>query len=182
MKIIRFEIISKDNTTFYNTVPQHLDKATYQVILNKEKAINLDFLTELKIDYEIDGDVKRICVVSCDVSSLMEWLKENHPDIHALVPLFRVDMLQVLAEKMKSSSGLIYNAVTPDQDLDYQFGSEPEPDDFVPELDTVEESVETIRKNGFYTELYGYPETPVGYWNFYGLDFESLLNKVIKDK
>lgn len=181
MKIIRFEILTKDNTTCYDTVQHHLAKTTYQAMLNKEKAIDLDFLAELKVDYEINGVIEQICVGSCDVSSLMEWLKENHPGIHALVPSFRIDMFQALADKMGSSSGLIYTAVEPDQDLEYQFGCFPDPDDFVPELDTVEESVEAIRKNGFYTELYGYPDTPVGFWGFYGLDFQSLLNHVITE-
>lgn len=181
MKLKYFNITTKDNTTCYYTVKDHFDKTFFHVVLNKEKAIEIDFVAEMHIDWYADGVESKLRVASHDIASLMEWLKENHPEIHELVPPFRIDQFQFLAEGMKSSSHLTYMAVAPDQDMEFEFGVLPETDDFVPERESVEESFTAIKANGFYTGLQCYPNTPVGFWSFYGLDFQSLFDHVIED-
>lgn len=182
MKLKYFSITTKDNTTCYDTVAAHIAKTHYHVKLNGDKAIANDFIAEMEVMWDADGVEGKIRVASHDVASLMEWLKENHPEIHELVPPFRIDQFQFLAEEMKSSSHLTYMAVTPDQDMEYEFGVDPEPDDFVPERESVEESLAAIKANGFYTGLQCYPRTPVGFWSYYGLDFQSLFDHVIEDE
>lgn len=182
MKLEYFDIRTKDHTTCYDGIKGHFDKTFFHVILNKEKAIEIDFIAELRVSWVGDGVEGDIRVASHDVASLMEWLKENHPEVHELVPPFRIDVFQELAEQMKSSSHLTYTPVEPDQDLECEFGVDPDTDDFVPECETVEESWQAILKNGFYTELHCYPNSPVGFWHYYGLDFESLFDHILKEE
>lgn len=186
MKLEYFSITTKDNTTCYDTVAAHLAKTHYHVKLNGDKAIANDFIAEMEVMWDGDGVEGDIRVMSHDVASLMEWLKENHPEVHELIPPFRIDVFQALAEKMKSSSSLIYSAINDSvkepEDLEYEFGPEPETDDFVPEMQSVNQSLREIIKQGFYTELHCYPNNPCGFWNFYGLDFQSLFDHIVKNE
>ncbi|QBZ70829.1 hypothetical protein pETSU_248 [Edwardsiella phage pEt-SU] len=182
MKLEYFGITTKENTTCYDTVAAHIAKTFYHVKLNGDKAIANDFIAEMRVQWHADGIEGDIRVMSHDVASLMEWLKDNHPEVHVLVPPFRIDVFQELANQMKSSSHLTYQAVAPDQEMEYEFGVEPDTDDFVPERASVEESLEAIKANGFYTGLQCYPNTPVGFWSFYGLDFESLFNQILEEE
>lgn len=181
MELDYFDITTKDNTTCYDTVENHFKKTFFHVKLNEATAIANNFVAQMRVEWKGDGVEGDIRVASHDVASLIEWLKENHPEVHALVPEFRIDQFQALAEEMKSTSHLTYSAVGPDQDMEFEFGPDPEPDDFIPEMETVEESIAAIKANGFYTELHCYPNSPVGFWNFYGLDFKSLINHIVKD-
>lgn len=185
MKLEYFNITTKDNTACYDTVAKHIATTDFDIKLNVDKAIELDFVAELRVEFHDDEGKKDIRVCSHDVASLVEWLKDNHPEAHALVPPFRIDIFQVLAEKMKSSSHLSYTAiddsVSEPEDLEFEFGCDPETDDFVPEMQSVNQSMREIIKQGFYTELHCYPNTPGGFWNYYGLDFESLFNHITKE-
>ena len=181
MKLEYFNITTKDNTTCYDTVAKHIAQTDFDIKLNGDKAIELDFVAELRVEFHDGKEKKDIWVCSHDVASLVEWLKDNHPEVHALVPPFRIDIFQELAEKMKSSSHLSYTAVGPDDELDHQFGCDPDEDDFIPKPESMEEAEGNVRKNGFFTELHCYPHTPGGFWNYYGLDFESLFNHILKE-
>ena len=181
MRLDYFEIITKDNTTCYTTVEEHLKKTFIHIKLNEDKAIANDFIAQLHVEWHADGVEGNVRVASHDVASLMDWLKETHPEVYALVPEFKIDQFQYLAESMKSSSHLTYTPVEPDQEIEHEFGVYPEPDDFIPEVKTVKEAFTAIKANGFYTELHCYPNSPVGFWNFYGLNFQSLLDHVIED-
>lgn len=92
-----------------------------------------------------------------------------------------VEVSAVIKGSHGDTSSLTYQVVNPNESLEYQFGAEPEPDDFIPEHETVEESVKEIIDKGFYTEIHCYPNSPVGFWNYYGTDFQSLLDHVVKD-
>lgn len=185
MKLEYFDITTKDNTTCYDSVKDHIAKTYFHHKLNVEQAIANDFIAQLRFEFITDEGKQDIRVMSHDVASLVEWLKENHPEVHALVPPFRIDVFQALAEKMKSSSHLSYTAiddsVSEPEDLEFEFGCDPETDDFVPEMQSVNQSLREIIKQGFYTELHCYPDTPGGFWNYYGLDFESLFNHILKE-
>lgn len=181
MKLDYLEITTKDNTTCYTTVEKHLKETFFHIKLNEDKAIANDFVAQLRVEWVADGVEGNVRIASHDVASLMDWLKETHPEVHALVPEFKIDQFQRLAENMKSSSHLTYSAVESDQEMEYEFGVDPEPDDFIPEVETVEEAFISIRANGFYTELHCYPNSPVGFWNYYGLNFQSLLDHIGED-
>ena len=181
MKLEYFDITTKDNTTCYDSVKDHIAKTYFHHKLNVEQAIANDFIAQLRFEVITDEGKLDIRVMSHDVTSLVEWLKENHPEVHALVPPFRIDVFQALAEKMKSSSSLTYHRVLPDQDLEFEFGCDPDEDDFIPKPKSIEEAEANVRKNGFYTELHCYPNTPGGFWNYYGLDFESLFKHITEE-
>lgn len=182
MKLEFFGITTKENTTCYDTVAKHIAKTFYHYKLNGDKAIELDFIAELEVMWTVGDEKHEVKVMSHDVASLIEWLKENHPDVHAVIPPFRIDVFQALAEQMKSSSYLTYTAIDPDKELEYEFGCDPDTDDFVPEKESVEESLNAIKAKGFYTCLQCYPNTPIGFWHFYGLDFESLFDHVLEEE
>lgn len=181
MKLNYFYLVAKDHTTEYTTVELYARKSTKKKIVPLEEIIENNMVVELTIKFEKDGKEEDIRIISFNTETLMAWVKENHPDVYALIPPFRIDQFEFLANEMKSSSGLSYTANDPEYALEYQFGPEPEADDFIPERDTVEESIKEIAEKGFYTELHCYPNTPVGFWNYYGTDFQSLLDHVIKD-
>lgn len=180
MKLIHFYLVTKENTTDYETVEKYSLKSTKTKIVPVDKIIEKDFIAELTIEYENNGTESNIGIMSYDVETLMEWVKKNHPDLYELIPPFRIDQFQFIADNAKSSSALSYESIVSKDSLEYQFGSGPETDDFVPEQETVEISIEEISKKGFYTELHCYPDTPVGFWNFYGTDFQSLLDHIVK--
>lgn len=186
MKLEYFEITTKDNTTCYDTVAKHIAKTFCHHKLNGDKAIELDFVAQMEVMWTVGDEKHEVKVMSHDVSSLIEWLKENHPEVHVLIPPFRIDVFQELAEKMKSSSSLVYSAIhesaADPEDLRFEFGDDPDTDDFVPEKESVEESLHEIIKKGYYTCLQCYPHTPIGFWHFYGLDFESLFNHIIEEE
>lgn len=182
MKLLDFQLNINEHTTDYTTIEKYLTKRDQSVIVPISEIIEKNFLAELYVEYETDNDgIGTINITSYDVKTVMDWVQENNPDVYALIPPFKVEHFEALARQMKASSHLTYQVVDDNSDRGYEFGSNPEPDDFVPELDTAEESIAIIKANGFYCELHCYPHTPIGFWNFYGLDFQSLLDHVTKD-
>lgn len=186
MKLLDFQLNVNEHTTDYTTVEKYLAKRNSSMIVPASEIIEKDFLAELYIQYETDAfGTGTIDIVSYDVKTLMDWVQENNPDLYALIPSFKVDQFEALARQMKASSHLSYNLIEKDvtgpEDLEYVFGTEPETDDFVPQMQSVNQSLCEIIKNGFYCELHCYPHTPIGFWNFYGLDFQSLLDHVTEE-
>jgi len=181
MKLIEFRLETKDNTTVYESAEQHVKESSCIAIVPRAEIIEKDFVAAIFIKYEKNGEKLNIIIMSYDAESLMTWLKEHHPDVYELVPSFRMDKFVFLANKMVSGSYLTYRALPTECPLEYEFGIDPEADDFVPEKETVEESIKEIVEKGFYTSLRIYPDTPVGNCVFYGTDFQSLLDHVITD-
>ena len=181
MKLNYLHLVAKDHTTEYTTVELYARKSPKKKIVSVEEIIEKNMVVELTINFEKDGKEEDIRIMSFNTESLMNWVKENHPDLYELIPSFRIDQFDFIANSMKSSSGLTYTAVDPEHPLEHQFGPEPEPDDFIPERDTVEESIAEISAKGCYTEIHCYPNSPVGFWNYYGTDFQSLLSHIVTD-
>lgn len=181
MKLNYLHLVAKDNTTEYTTVEQYAQRSPKEKIVPVKEIIEKNMVVELTIKFEKDGNEEDIRILSSNTESLMNWVKENHPGLYELIPPFRIDQFDFIANDMKSSSGLYYTIVDPKYSLEDSFGPEPEPDDFIPERDTVEESIAEIAKKGCYTEIHCYPNSPVGFWNYYGTDFQSLLDHVVKD-
>lgn len=182
MKLLELRLDTKENTSVYQTAKKYAEEATSVKIVPVAEIVEKDFIAELTVEYEANGEKLKFDVMSYDVASLMSWMKENHPELHEQVPGFRIDKFQALADRAVSSSCLRYQALSNTEcPIEYEFGFDPGADDFIPELNTVKESVDLIVKQGFYTELRVYPDTPNGFWNFYGLDFDSLLDHVVKD-
>ena len=182
MKLLDFQLTTKQNTTDYTTVEKYLAKRDKSIIVPVSEIIEKDFLAELYIEYETANDgIGTIDIASYDVKTLMDWVQENNPDLYVLIPPFKVDHFEALGRHMKASSHLSYRIVDDDCHYGYEFGPDPEPDDFVPKLNTAEESIAAIKAKGFYCELHCYPHTPIGFWNFYGTDFQSLLDHVTEE-
>lgn len=180
MKLISFDLVTKENTTDYETVEKYSLKSTKTKIVPVEKIIEKDFIAELTIEYENNGTEFNFSIMSYDVGTLMEWVKKNHPDLYELIPSFRIDQFQYIADNMKSSSYLLYQVIDENSDRGTVLDQDNlEPDDFIPQQETVEMSFAEISKKGFYTELHCYPNTPIGFWNFYGTDFQSLLDHIV---
>lgn len=181
MKLINFYLITKDNTTDYISVEEYVHRSAEEKIIPIEAIVQKDFVAELQIEFMKDDVLSNIGIISNDVESLMNWVKENHQDVYNLIPGFRIDQFQFIADKMKSSSVLAYNTCEPGMPLDHQFGSEPDHYDFIPLRDSLEDSIKEIEEKGFYTEIQCYPDTPIGFWKYYGTDFQSLLDHLVKD-
>jgi len=182
MKLLEFRLATKENTTDYITVEKYLAKRKVSTIVPVSEIIEKDFLAELYIQYEsVNGVETTLDIASYDVKTLMAWVKENHPDLYVLIPPFNVEQFEEIANSCKSSSYLEYIIIDETSDRGTVFDQETEPNDFVPERPTVEESLETIKANGFYCGIQYYPHTPIGFCAYYGNDFQSLIDHVIKD-
>ncbi|KAB3419301.1 hypothetical protein F9Z84_07295 [Escherichia coli] len=184
MKLLQFELMTKENTTDYTTVENYLDQLGKSIITSASKIIEEDFIAELYVAYEQDDlEIGHIAIASHDVKNLMDWLKGNVPAVYAIIPPFDVEQFEKLAHEMKSSSHLSFRTFDPTDDLKFEFGDmdDLEPDDFVPECKTVQESIDAIKAAGHYCEIHCYPRTPVAFWNFYGIDFQSILDHATKD-
>ena len=57
MKLISFDLVTKENTTDYETVEKYSLKSTKTKIVPVEKIIEKDFIAELTIEYENNGTV-----------------------------------------------------------------------------------------------------------------------------
>jgi hypothetical protein len=183
MKLNYFYLVAKDHTNEYTTLELFVRKSTKKKIVPVEEIIRKNMLVELTIKFEKDGKEEDIRIMSFNTESLMNWVKENYPDLYELIPSFDFDKFDFIANEMVCSSSLSYTEAPKEhlEDLEHQFGSTPEAEDFIPERDTVEASIAEIAAKGFYTEIHCYPDTPVGFWNYYGTDFQSLLDHVVKD-
>ncbi|QYN80060.1 hypothetical protein PQD71_gp167 [Kosakonia phage Kc263] len=182
MKLLEFRLATKENTTDYTTVEKYLAKRDKSVIVPVSEIIEKDFLAELRIEYETDTcGIGNIDIASYDVQTLMQWVKENNPELYELIPPFRIDQFEEIAKLCKAGSYLDYNVIDETSDRGTVLDCETEPDDFVPERCSVEESLEMIKANGSYCTIQCYPHTPIGFWVYYGIDFQSLLDHVVED-
>ena len=184
MKLLEFRLATKENTTDYTTVEKYLDQLGKSIITSASKIIEEDFIAELYVAYEQDDlEIGHIAIASYDVKTLMGWIKGNVPAVYDIIPPFNVEQFERLVHEMKSSSHLSFRTFEPTDDLEFEFGemADLETDDFVPECKTVQESIDAIKKMGHYCEIHCYPRTPVAFWNYYGVDFQSLLDHVVED-
>lgn len=181
MKLIEFVLSTKDNVDFYESVETHLSETVLYLLVPRQEIIEKDFLVKLLIKWlDENGEVQGITVGHNSVGELMKWVEETHNEVYKLIPPFNVEQFEELANEMKASSEISYRWVTETEEFDSGFWNEPEPADFVPELPTAKESIDNIIKNGFYTKIQCYPNTPIGFFVFYGNDFQSLLDHVNK--
>lgn len=182
MKIIEFVLSAKDNVDFYESVEKYLSDTDLYCLVPKQAIIEKDFFVKLLVVWIDKNEEKQGIVVGHNsVIDVIQWFKEAHEEVYNLLPQLNVDEFEKLAKEMKASSEISLQCVDSCEDFEEGFFNEPDPDDFVPELSTAKESMVNIVKNGFCTRIQCYPETPVGFFVFYGTDFQSLLDHVNSD-
>lgn len=180
MKLLSFYLNAKEHTSEYRTLEEYVRRSVHSRLCDVEEILKANYIVELHIEYsEKDSpDTHVMMFSSYSTETLMDYIKENYKELYDDLPLLNCDVFDMLAKMAKASTHLSLKTVKPDEDLEFEFGDDPEVDDFIPERITVEESFDEIRINGFYTRLQCYPETPIGFWTYVGLDFTSLFNQV----
>lgn len=112
-------------------------------------------------------------------------LRERYPKIHAQIPSFDPDKFEGIAAKCKGSSNLSYHAIPADMDAeDIQLcymGGEMEPDDYVGDYPDTGAFISAVKEKQTLLWIQCYPHTPVGFWSYYGFDFNELMDHVIKE-
>lgn len=182
MKIIEFVLSAKDNVDLYESVEKYLSDTDLYYLVPKQAIIEKDFFVKLLVVWTDKNEENQGIVVGHNsVIDVIQWFKETHEEVYNLLPHLNVEEFEELAKEMKASSEISLQSVDDCEDFEEGFFNEPDPDDFVPELPTARESMVNIVKNGFCTRIQCYPETPVGFFAFYGTDFQSLLDHVNKD-
>ena len=182
MKIIEFVLSAKDNVDFYESVEKYLSETDPYCLVPKQEIIEKDFFVKLMVVWIDKNEEKQGIVVGHNsVIDVIQWFKETHVDVYNLLPQLNEEEFEKLAKEMKASSEISLRSVDDSEDFEESFFNEPDPDDFVPEFPTAKESMDNIVKNGFYTCIQCYPDTPVGFFVFYGTDFQSLLDHVNKE-
>ena len=182
MKIIEFVLSVKDNEDFYESVEEYLSDTDLYCLVPTQAIIEKDFFVKLLVVWIDKNEEKQGIVVGHNsVIDVIQWFKETHEEVYNLLPQLNVEEFEELVKEMKASSEISLQSVDSCEDFETGFWNEPEPDDFIPKLPTAKESIDNIVKNGFCTRIQCYPETPVGFFVFYGTDFQSLLDHVNKD-
>lgn len=179
MKLKEFRLTTKDNTSCYDKMVDYLSDRKFKILSSEQEIIDTDFIVELVLEWE-EETVKSEYVAHHSVSELMDWFKNTYPNLFKLIPEFNIKQFEQLAHEIKSSSMLEYVL------LEEEFGTNMfnplDNEDFVPVKENVQLSIDEINKKGYYTSIQCYPYTPIGFFNFYGTDFQSLLNHVTEDQ
>lgn len=184
-KMTEFELTVKGHVCDYVTVAEYLSRyPDKQLSGDKSAMIEQDFFAQITIRRDIKITDTFIAPTVADV---MQVFKEALPDDAAEVSAFDVDTFQKIADGNKASSTLnCWYFRDTEEGNEYMDGhltwlaDELESDDYVGDYADVAAFLADVRGKRTLTELHCYPRTPVGFYNYYGLDFQSVIDESLK--
>lgn len=187
-----FVIVVKPYTDNYYDIDEHVRIITWNEAWgrkwkvpqeHKDKMLELNSAVVLFISAVNSPKFLRIHAPT--VKMAMESLRERYPKIHAQIPPFDPDKFESIGAACKGSSNLSYHAIPADMDAeDIQLcymGGEMEPDDYVGDYPDTGAFISAVKEKQTLLWIQCYPRTPVGFWSYYGFDFNELMDHVIKE-
>lgn len=184
-KMTEFKLSVKDHVCDYRSVSDYLSLYTKkQIFGDMQQMVMQDYFAQIMI--RRNEKIDRI-IVAPTVADVMAVFKKIMPEDYATIPEFDADAFQKIADSNKASSALSYwhfpdtekgNALMEGM-VDW-LGDELESDDYVGDYVDPAAFLATVREKRVLTEIHCYPRTPVGFYNYYGIDFQSVIDECLK--
>lgn len=187
-KLTYFCAMAKENHDHYRSVKDFLKLANPEFIFgNQDKMDKDNNVITVSLSYLNEGDTedKHIRYIFENLQMALDYLKEHHKDLFDQIPVINIPKFEFIAKNAKCSTSLTYQYFvetdTPEYIREGFFYVELDQDDIVDKTITPEQYLDKLVTNRVTTTLQCYPNTPVGFWSYYGFDFNSLLDHVIED-
>lgn len=180
-----FRLSVKDHVCDYCSVDEYLERyPSKQIFGDKSQMVKQGSFAQVVI--LCGGKISRT-VIAPTVAEVMAVFKETSPNEYGEVPEFNPETFQKIADDNKASSALTcwYFRDT-EKGNAYMEGhlewlaDELEPDDYVGEYVDANAFLAAVREKRILTELHCYPRTPVGFYNYYGLNLQSVIDESLK--
>ena len=178
--LTRFELRVKPNKDYYESVERYIGDITNKVVCSPiEEMIKQDKLVTLLFD--LDGKEEPILILGISIEDALTHFKATYPEAHAELPEINIAKFKFISDECKASSTLRFESLITEGELCAFEHTDIDEDDLVGiNADPVKFREQVIAMKGYY-EIQCYPNSPVGFWNYYGLDFKSLLDHVVED-
>lgn len=117
----------------------------------------------------------------CDVMTAMHTLDVLYPQVYKQLPELNFEGFEKIASKQKCASHLRYTRVHTDDEKDDLLWLNIDDDDIIGHVRDIDIFTADSIGRGYYCEIQCYPHNPSSFWAYYGSDFKSLINHVVKD-
>lgn len=191
-KVTEFTLTVNDHKDCYTTVKKYMNSQMVRhgnLLTSIEELDKADYLVVADMEHKEEN--QSIRVVGSTIEQVLNFFKDNHPKQYEQIPEINIKKFEFISKQCKASSSLSYQVINladddgveyDDLDIQYRYTTDNlEQNDIVGGFKTVEEFITKLREGKKVTSIHCYPDTPVGFWAFYGTDFKSLLDHVVTD-